>query len=609
MAEKGRTGQTVCDIRERPARPISVIVILNNLANIVGTYFIAALATKQLEGVWATAFPFILTALVILLSEILPKTVGERYHAKIAWVMARPLYWATFIMTPVVWGIELFTGLLVKHRSIATTSENEIKALVRIGEQEGVIEDDEHNLISRVFEMNDKTACDIMTPRTTLTWIRGIEPISVAKEKVGKSQHSRVVVVGETLDDVKGIIHKSTILKLLVDGYDENALVEDYTEQVKFFHEDTPTDELLEHFKSSRVHLAVVIDNYGGLSGIVTLEDVLEVLTGEIVDETDRHTDMQQVALKKGRLRLKKESEKNGIVVEKPEGNAVRVAEIGPPEVKTGFTAIDEFVAKEGLSKGEINVIMSGGIANPHYWHEISKPEVITSRPRKRPVLHTGLQSLDYEVRLGGNLIVILGPTGTGKTAIHETINKEQTRQWRMRSEEMLAASGYPGRPYNYCLNKFIDNETSFFNEMEAATHHNAPVKLIDLEWRPTPYMDEKFHTAIADFRGSLFAKNHWGIIFMQSTRWSEQTSVHDLANAAPFPLVRMADYVFVLEREKSKPSIVNVVNIKNRYRGEARRTSRFPIKFNGKKHPFVIAEEVDYPFVFTEEINHPIAK
>jgi CBS domain containing-hemolysin-like protein len=328
MAEKGRTGRTVCDIREHPARPISVIVILNNLANIVGTYFIAALATSRLEGVWATAFPFLLTAAVILLSEILPKTIGERYHAKIAWFMARPLYWATFLMTPIVWGIELFTGFLVRHRgNIATTSENEIKALVRIGEQEGVIEDDERNLISRVFEMNDKTAYEIMTPRTALTWIRGIEPISVAKDKIGTSQHSRIVVVGETLDDVKGIIHKSTILRLLVDGYDENALVEDHTETVNFFHEETPTDDLLEHFKSSRVHLAVVLDDYGGLSGIVTLEDVLEVLTGEIVDETDRHTDMQQVALKKGKLRLKKEREKNGIVIEKPEGNAVRVTE------------------------------------------------------------------------------------------------------------------------------------------------------------------------------------------------------------------------------------------------------------------------------------------
>lgn len=329
MAEKGRTGKTVCDIRERPARPISVIVILNNLANIVGTYFIASLAATRLEGAWQTAFPFVLTILVILISEILPKTVGERYHTTIAWYTARPLYWVTFLLTPIVWGIELFTGLLVKHHSpIAATSENEIKALIRLGQHEGVIEDDEHNLISRVFEMNDKSAYDIMTPRTALTWIRGIEPISVAKDKIGISQHSRVVVVGETLDDVKGIIHKSTILKLLVEGYDENTLVEDYVEPVNFFHEDTPTDELLEHFKTSRVHLAVVLDNFGGLSGIVTLEDVLEVLTGEIIDETDTHTDMQLVALKHGKLRLKQGANNGKIVVEKPIGNAVRVTEV-----------------------------------------------------------------------------------------------------------------------------------------------------------------------------------------------------------------------------------------------------------------------------------------
>lgn len=336
MAEKGRTGKTVCNIRENPARPISVIVILNNLANIVGTYFIASLATTRLEGAWQTAFPFALTVLVILLSEILPKTIGERYHAKITWYTARPLYWITFFFTPIVWSIELFIGLLIKHRvSIAATSENEIKALIRLGRHEGVIEDDEHTLISRVFEMNDKSAYDIMTPRTALTWIRGIEPISVAKDKIGVSQHSRVVVVGETLDDVKGIVHKSTILRLLVEGYDENTLVEDYVEPVNFFHEDTPTDRLLEHFKTSRVHLAIVLDNFGGVSGIVTLEDVLEVLTGEIIDETDTHTDMQLVALKHGKLKLKQGTNNGKIIVKKLVGNAVRIAETEPLRVET----------------------------------------------------------------------------------------------------------------------------------------------------------------------------------------------------------------------------------------------------------------------------------
>lgn len=324
LKDKGKIGKLIYEIRERPARPISVIVILNNLANIVGTYFIAALATTRLEGHWRTAFPFILTILIILLSEILPKTIGEKYHTGIAHLMARPIKILTIILFPLLWGVEVFTSFLVKNRiATYTTSEQEIKALVRIGQQEGVIEDDERRLISRVFEMNDTTAHDIMTPRTTLTWIRGIEPISIAKDKIGTGQHSRVVVVGETLDDVKGIIHKSTILKLLIEGNAENDLVEDHTEVVQFFHEKTPADDLLEHFKSACIHLAIVLDDFGGLTGVVTLEDVLEVLTGEIVDETDLTEDMQKLALKNGKLRLKR-IQKN-VFVEKHDSIQERV--------------------------------------------------------------------------------------------------------------------------------------------------------------------------------------------------------------------------------------------------------------------------------------------
>lgn len=324
MAEQGSTGRAVCAIREKPARPISVIVILNNLANIVGTYLIASLAATRLTGTWQTLFPFALTIAVILFSEILPKTIGERHSTRIAWAAAHPLNWMTWIMTPVVWSVEVVTRFLVKGSTDPLTSEKEIKALVSIGEQEGVIEDDEKRLIHRIFEMNDTVALDIMTPRMAMTWIRAIEPISVAKDKIAASQHSRVVVVGETLDEVKGIIHKNVILKLVVEGHDKDALVEDYMEPVECFHEQTPSDELLEHFKTSRVHLAVVLDDYGGLSGVVTLEDVLEVLTGELIDETDTHEDLQLLALNQGQKRL----EQGGInvrFIKRPKANARRV--------------------------------------------------------------------------------------------------------------------------------------------------------------------------------------------------------------------------------------------------------------------------------------------
>ena len=304
LAERSRNGKIVHAIRDNPARPISTLVIFNNLANIVGTYFVAYLATDALTGSVQAWFPFLLTAMVIIFSEIIPKTVGERLSITVFSFMARPLMVATWLLTPVVWSIEKFTGLFVSRKILPITSENEIKALARIGHQEGIIDADESRMIGKIFELDDRTAEDIMTPRTAITWIRSFEPIGMAAEKVGKSQHSRLLVVGETIDDIKGVFLKSTMLNLLVTGCDKNAVIENYMELVQAFREETPADELLEYFKRSRIHLAVVVDEYGGVSGVVTLEDVLEVLTGEIVDETDTDIDMREYARKNGVKRI-----------------------------------------------------------------------------------------------------------------------------------------------------------------------------------------------------------------------------------------------------------------------------------------------------------------
>ena len=284
MAEKSHLGALVCKIRENPARPISTIVILNNLANIAGTYFIAALASSRLDPSVQTWFPFVLTTAIIVLSEILPKTIGQRFCVPISLLSVRPLLLMCLILSPIVWVIEIITKIFVRHDpDHMAVSELEIMAMARIGEKEGAIGEGEHLMIKKIFELDDVLAHQIMTPRTAVTWIRGIEPIKIAAEKIGNGQHSRVLVVGESIDDVKGIVLKNALLKLLINGYDENALIEDFVEPIKFIQPNMPADELLEYFKTSRVHLAVVVDEYGGVSGIVTLEDVLEVLTGEIM--------------------------------------------------------------------------------------------------------------------------------------------------------------------------------------------------------------------------------------------------------------------------------------------------------------------------------------
>ena len=302
-SEKGRIGKYLSEIKDKPARPISTIVIFNNLSNIVGTFIVAALATKVLSPTAMFWFPWLLTISIILFAEILPKTLGERHSLPILKLTVMPLVFFTWILSPAVFLIEKFTSYFNRGQK-PTTSEIEIRLLATMGCEEGVIEYDEAEHLHRIFEMNDQKATDIMTPRTALTWLRGSEILSDVKAKVGMSQHSRILIVGETLDDVKGILLKNKVLELLTTGADESQTIDSFIEPVESFSEDTLSDELLDYFKTSRVHLVVIKDEYGGTSGVVTLEDVLEVLTGEIIDETDIHVDLQQEALKHGRKRL-----------------------------------------------------------------------------------------------------------------------------------------------------------------------------------------------------------------------------------------------------------------------------------------------------------------
>lgn len=285
-------------IREKMNRPITTIVILNNVVNITGSIFVGGLATSVLGNKWLGLFSGILTFLIIIFSEIIPKTLGESYAERISLTVARPVLGLTRLLTPIVWCVEKITAPFTRNGNRLTTNEAEIKLLAKIGHKEGVIEDDEVQMIQRIFELNDLTAKDLMTPRVTMTYLKGDMTLEEAKEAVIGSQHSRMVVIQETPDDVLGVVFKDELLGGMVKGKYEEP-VSKFVHEARFVPESTPADKLLPMFQKTRQHLAVVVGPYGGVSGVVTLEDVLEVVTGEIVDETDTVVDLQELARKR----------------------------------------------------------------------------------------------------------------------------------------------------------------------------------------------------------------------------------------------------------------------------------------------------------------------
>ena len=302
LAGQNKAGaQALLKIRENMNRPIAAVVILTNISNIVGSMGIGILATHALGSQWMGAFSAVFTLLIIMFSEIIPKTLGERHSDRIALLIAPPLMVTTKLLTPLIWLIERVTGPLTKgNKAVLTTNESEIRILAKIGHEEGAIEKDESTLIQRVFELNDTTALDLMTPRVAMTTLKGGDTLENAKTAIVESVHSRIIVVGESMDEVLGVVFKDELLTALVHGKNE-TLVKDWQQEVHLVTENTPADDLLTLFQKSRHHLAVVIDPYAAVRGVVSLEDVLEILTGEIVDETDLAADLQEV----GKARLK----------------------------------------------------------------------------------------------------------------------------------------------------------------------------------------------------------------------------------------------------------------------------------------------------------------
>jgi CBS domain containing-hemolysin-like protein len=282
-------------IREKINRPIAALVILNNVFNIVGSMLVGRIAAAVFGDALLGVFSAVLTFLIILFGEIVPKTLGERYAERVGLLVALPVRTLTWVATPLILVLEKLTAPLGKGHKRPITNEAEIKLLAMLGYQEGLIEDDEAEMIQKVFRLNDMSAADIMTPRVALTYLCGEDILQTVQQQVIDSQHSRIIIIGEDLDHVLGVALKAELLAALVQGKGD-VPVQSLMRPARYVPETERSDRLLKSFQTAREHLMIVVDEYGGVSGVVTLEDVLEVLTGEIVDETDRNVDLQALA-------------------------------------------------------------------------------------------------------------------------------------------------------------------------------------------------------------------------------------------------------------------------------------------------------------------------
>lgn len=285
-------------IKQNLQRPIGALVILNNTVNIGGSLLVGRHAEVLFGDAWIGTFTACFTFVMVVAAEIIPKTLGERFAEPVALGAAPSVLILTRVLTPVIWLIERLTLPFARSGEAHIVSEEEIRAMASLGNTAGSISRHEHELIRKVFRLNDVTAKDIMTHRLHLSHLQAKKPLAELKVEEIEKMHSRILVAADgDLDKINGVVYQRDLLLALAQGR-TGLTAGDLKHPVHFVYEATPAHRLLQDFQHTHQHLFVVVDEYGGTSGVVSLEDVLEELVGEIEDEMDAR---EQAELKTGK--------------------------------------------------------------------------------------------------------------------------------------------------------------------------------------------------------------------------------------------------------------------------------------------------------------------
>jgi magnesium and cobalt exporter, CNNM family len=285
----GVIGRVIAALLQRPTSLIITFVVGNELVNVA----LAVTTTSLALVLYGEGGEFVAivaaTIMILLCGEVTPKSLAVRYPERIARLVAWPIQAFAYAITPLRWSLrKLVDAVMGAHpeRPISLISAEELQTLVAISQDEGILDQRERHLIQRVFEFAGQRVYEIMTPRTDIFALEVNEGLGTALPKIKDNRFSRIPVYEGTIDQIIGILYAKDLLP-----YSRHPELEvklrDLLHPVFFVPESKPIDDLLREFQRNKVHMAIVVDEYGGVSGLVTMEDALEELVGEIVDEFD----------------------------------------------------------------------------------------------------------------------------------------------------------------------------------------------------------------------------------------------------------------------------------------------------------------------------------
>ncbi|WP_188544313.1 hemolysin family protein [Rhodococcoides trifolii] len=294
MVKDGRPGavELLRILSDRP-RYVNLMVLLRILCEIGATVLLAGALVAWID----TALALSITALVMVIVDYVvigvgPRTLGRQHAYSIALASAYPLRAIGILLVPVSRLLILVGNAITPGKGFRNgpfASEIELRELVDMAQERGVVADDERRMIQSVFELGDTSAREVMVPRTEMVWIERDKSAGQATSLAVLSGHSRIPVIGENVDDILGVVYLKDLVQRTYTSADggHSVRVDEVMRPAVFVPDSKPLDSLLAEMQRDRKHMAVLVDEYGGVAGLVTIEDVLEEIVGEIADEYD----------------------------------------------------------------------------------------------------------------------------------------------------------------------------------------------------------------------------------------------------------------------------------------------------------------------------------
>lgn len=285
--------------KQDPSRPLAAILSLNTIANTIGAAGVGKQATEVFGSQWFGLVSAATTILILVFSEIIPKTIGTSHWKSLTGFTAKTIHGLIIILYPIVVAVEFLQKLISKDKGDIGISRDELGAMADVAEETGELEEDENEIIQNIINIDEIAAKEAMTPRV----VAAIAPESMTIKQFYKDRrflhHSRIPVYADNDEYITGYILRMDALQLMAEDKFDRTLAE-LRRDVASFPEETTIDRIWDEMLQKKEQIAIIINEYGSFQGLLTMEDIIETVLGdEIVDERDVVVDMQQFALDK----------------------------------------------------------------------------------------------------------------------------------------------------------------------------------------------------------------------------------------------------------------------------------------------------------------------